>query len=68
MTECVIDTSDNYPYDDSTFSLISRLAPLIQKLGARFGVDPSAVAGSIADEYNTRRGARSISIGFKTTL
>ena len=58
MTECTLDSGDNYPYTQETFTLIARLARLIKKYSREFGVPPLAVAGSIADEYNTRRGGR----------
>ena len=58
MSKCELDTGFNYPYDEKTYRLISRLAPLIVKYSHKFAVPPLAVAGSIADEYNTRRGSR----------
>jgi hypothetical protein len=58
VSECKIDLGDNYPYREQTFELIHRLGALIKKYSRKFGVPPLAVAGSIADEYNTRRGSR----------
>jgi hypothetical protein len=59
--ECRIDQDEsNYPYDQETFALISRLAPQIRNYSARYNVPPIAVAGSIADEYNVQRGPRRI--------
>jgi len=49
---------ENFPYDASTFQLISQLAIPIRMYSQQFNVPPVAVAGSIADEYNTRRGIR----------
>ena len=57
--ECKIETDEaNYPYDNHTFGLISRLAHYIKSYSAKHGVPPIAVAGSIADEYNVQRGLR----------
>lgn len=49
---------ENFPYDADTFHLIQQLSIPIRKYSQRFNVSPIAVAGSIADEYNTRRGIR----------
>jgi hypothetical protein len=60
-TECTVDTNEpNYPYDQNTFGLITRLAAQIKQVSAKHGVPPIAVAGSIADEYNVQRGIRKI--------
>jgi len=57
----VCDTpTENYPYRAETFTLVTRLAPLIKAYSKRFDVPPIAVAGSIADEFNTRTGLRSV--------
>jgi LysM repeat protein len=48
----------NYPYDQETFDIIARLKDLVLKASADQGVPAVAVAGAIADEYNTRRGAK----------
>jgi hypothetical protein len=58
MAECKIDPGDNFPYREETFQLIGRLRGLITKYSKKFGVPPLAIAGSIADEFNTRRGSR----------
>jgi peptidoglycan hydrolase-like protein with peptidoglycan-binding domain len=50
---------ENFPYTDDTFSLIGRLADMIKVYSKLMGVPPIAVAGSIADEYNTMKGIRS---------
>jgi peptidoglycan hydrolase-like protein with peptidoglycan-binding domain len=50
--------AENFPYDANTFQLISQLAFSIKMYSQKFNVPPVAVAGSIADEYNTRRGIR----------
>ena len=57
---CCAQPQENFPYDDDTFQLVKRLAILIKTNSAKFGVPPIAVAGSIADEYNTRRGMRMV--------
>ena len=49
---------ENFPYDTNTFQLIRLMAPSITMYSQKFNVPPVAVAGSIADEYNTRRGIR----------
>lgn len=49
---------ENYPYRSATFSVIANLAGMIKAYSTRFGVPPIAVAGSIADEYNTQTGAK----------
>jgi len=45
---------DNFPYRADTFSLIRRLSFTINRYSRRYNVPPIAVAGAIADEYNTR--------------
>lgn len=52
--------SPNLSYSEQTFSLITKLAPLILRYSAISMVPPIAVAGSIGDEFNTRSGFRSI--------
>jgi len=49
---------ENFPYNEGTFAVIRQIATLIKAYSTRFGVPPIAVAGSIADEYNTQRGAK----------
>ncbi|MDB4985526.1 MAG: hypothetical protein JWN04_704 [Myxococcaceae bacterium] len=59
MPECEIDPSEkNFPYSTATFAAISALAPIILRWSKRLQVPGIAVAGSIADELNTRAGAR----------
>ena len=45
---------DNFPYRADTFSLIRRLAFTIKQYSRQYNIPPIAVAGAIADEYNTR--------------
>ncbi len=52
---CAIPT-ENFPYGDDTFALVTELAGLVKSYGAKYGVPPVAIAGGIADEYNTRQG------------
>ena len=46
---------ENFPYDDPTFALIEASADKILQYSAAHDVPPVAVAGAIADEYNTSR-------------
>jgi hypothetical protein len=55
---CACDKSAVFGYDAQTFGYIRRIAGLIRSAAKDKGVPPVAVAGSIADEYNTRRGGR----------
>lgn len=60
-TMCSCDTpSENFPYSDHTFELIREMAPEIDFYSQKFGVPPIAVAGAIADEYNTQKGVKGI--------
>ncbi len=52
--------TENYPYSDETFAMVKSIAPLVLQYSSRLHVPPVAVAGSIADEYNTRRGIKLI--------
>jgi hypothetical protein len=45
---------ENYPFVDEVFEYIHKIAPAILKYSAKYDVPPIAVAGGIADEYNTR--------------
>src|SRR5258708_10813403 len=47
-------------YTQETLQLISQIAPLLKRLSGLYGVPPIAVAGSIADEFNTRTGFRTV--------
>jgi len=53
---CAANTQVNY--DAETYRYIRSIASLINSISAAQGVSAVAVAGAIADEYNTRRGAR----------
>ncbi|MBN1960449.1 MAG: DUF4150 domain-containing protein [Deltaproteobacteria bacterium] len=46
---------DNYPYKDSTFKKIEEMRADILEYSKKYNVPPVAVAGGIADEYNSRR-------------
>jgi hypothetical protein len=50
--------TENYPYSEATFDMVRRIAPLVRKYSKQYDVPPVAVAGSIADEYNTRTGLK----------
>ena len=52
--------TDNYPYRAETFILIKRLSFTINQYSRRYNVPPIAIAGAIADEYNTRVGLKGI--------
>lgn len=54
MRTCPKPDGENYPYSDDTFKLITKLAPTIKKYSRKYNIPPIAVAGAIADEYNTR--------------
>jgi hypothetical protein len=47
--------SPNLAYSEETFALVRRIAPLVLRQSALNQVPPIAVAGSIADEFNTRQ-------------
>ena len=51
--------SPNLSYSEETFGLVTQLAPLIRPYSSISSVPPIAVAGSIADEFNTRAGFKS---------
>jgi hypothetical protein len=59
MERCQTPT-DNYPYRADTFSLIKNLSSMIKGYSKHYDVPPVAVAGAIADEYNTRVFPKSI--------
>jgi hypothetical protein len=52
--------TENFPYREETFAVIAKLAPLINKYSGTQGVPPIAVAGSIADEFNTMTGVKGV--------
>jgi hypothetical protein len=52
--------SPNLAYSEETFKLVRELAPTIKRYSYQNGVPPIAVAGSIADEFNTRSGFRTV--------
>jgi hypothetical protein len=51
-------STENFPYSADTFAMIGLIKDLVLAYAAEFDVPPVAVAGAIADEYNTRSGAR----------
>jgi len=51
---------DNFPYRAETFHLIKRLSFTINLYSRLYNVPPIAVAGAIADEYNTRFGFKGV--------
>lgn len=53
MSQCFL-PQDNFPFRADTFQLVSQLASRIKAYSSRYAVPPVAVAGAIADEYNTR--------------
>ena len=48
--------NENYPYSDDTFKEIKKMSPQILAYAEKYGVPPAAVAGGIADEFNTQTG------------
>lgn len=46
--------TDNYPFQDPVFNWLSSISDLILMYSNKFSVSPIAVAGALADEYNTR--------------
>ena len=60
--------TENYPYRDETFAVIASLAETIKAYSKRSGVPPVAVAGSIADEYNTRKGVKGVFDWFQDSI
>jgi hypothetical protein len=60
MNMCRSIPAENFPYRNDTFFKVRRLAPIIRKFSSRYSVPPVAVAGAIADEYNTRTGFKSM--------
>jgi hypothetical protein len=57
---CTCDAKTQVAYDAETYKYIRSIASLITSISSAQGVSAVAVAGAIADEYNTRRGARSV--------
>ncbi len=68
MNICSSIPSENFPYRNDTFSKIRQLAPLINWYSRRYSVPPVAVAGAIADEYNTRTGFKSVVDWFQDNI
>jgi hypothetical protein len=52
--------NDDSNYRPETFELVRRISELIYFYSSKYSVPPVAVAGSIADEYNTRTGPKAI--------
>ena len=57
---CQCDSNTETEYDSKTFRLLNSLAPFISFYSKQRNVEQAAVAGAIADEYNTRRGTKGI--------
>lgn len=57
MAYCTM-SHENFPYKAGTFNMISKIASLIKIYAGRYNVPPIALAGAIADEYNTQRGIK----------
>jgi len=57
--KCVKPT-ENFPYRADTFELIKKIAPMVNFFSRVNLVPPVAVAGAIADEYNTRTFPKSV--------
>jgi LysM repeat protein len=55
----------NYPYDDDTFEMIRRIKDLVLKSSEHQDVPPVAVAGAIADEFNSSRGGKRVADWFQ---
>jgi hypothetical protein len=53
MSSCIKPT-ENFPFRDATFDEISKISQLIKSYAKKYNVPSVAVAGSIADELNTR--------------
>lgn len=45
---------DNYPFKEPVFAWLKEISEYIVKYSNRFSIPPIAVAGALADEYNTR--------------
>lgn len=45
---------ENYPFQQPVFDWLKEISAMIIKYSEKFSVSPIAVAGSLADEYNTR--------------
>lgn len=46
--------TENFPYREQVFKYLREISPLVKRYSALYSVPAIAVAGSIADEYNTR--------------
>jgi hypothetical protein len=57
---CHCDPATEKDYDSKTFRFIGSIAPMINNAAAKSGVPAHAIAGAIADEYNTQRGIRGV--------
>ncbi len=56
---CSCDAATEQAYDDETYLFIRSIAPLVRSCAQARGLPVVAVAGAIADEYDTRRAPRS---------
>jgi hypothetical protein len=51
-------SKDNFPYAATTFALLTSIKDLVLAYAQQYDVPPVAVAGAIADEYNTQTGMK----------
>lgn len=57
---CTCDPATQQQYAEETFQFITSIEPLVRSIAQGRGVPMLPVAGAIADEYNTRRGIRTV--------
>jgi hypothetical protein len=57
---CHCESAAEQDYDSETFRFIGSIAPMINDAAAKSGVPAHAIAGAIADEYDTQRGIRGV--------
>ncbi|WP_319549545.1 hypothetical protein [Desulfogranum marinum] len=65
---CACDKASATNYDAKTFGYISSIRSVIKSAANQKGAPALAIAGSIADEYNTRRGYRVVLDAAQDTL
>jgi len=51
---------ENFPYSAETFAMVKSIKDLVVTYAKHYDVPPVAVAGAIADEYNTRTGLKGV--------
>lgn len=62
---CTCEPATRTSYDEETFRFLRSARRTLVDQSTRSGVPVTAVAGAIADEYNTRRGLRSVVDGLQ---